>query len=119
MVDGNLKFTDHISGNTNNGYNPATGIFEAPETGRYSFKLHMNVYNTAETGYHYFIGFRVNGSNKYNLFGTSTQYSYSLDSRHFSVEYDLTKNDQVAFSVYTHSGTQFSADLFIEGKLEK
>ena len=119
MVTGNLKFTEHISGNTNNGYNPATGIFQAAEAGRYYFKLHLVVYNSAMTGYYYNIAFRVNGSPKYELFGTSTQYSYSYDSRHFSVEYDLTKNDQVAFDVTSHSGTKFSGWSFIEGKLEK
>ena len=119
MVKGYMKFTNHVGGNTNNAYNPASGIFKAPKTGRYSFKIKMDVNNTANTGYYYHIHFHVNGSDKSVVYGTSTLYGSPVDSRHFTIEYDLSENDEVALFVDTHSSTKFNRTSFFEGKLEK
>ena len=119
MNSGYIKFVNRMSGNHNNSYDPATGKFNAPRTGRYSFTIQMSVNNAEKTGYNYQISFRVNNENRYHLYATSTQYSYDKDSRHFKVEFDLARDDKVGFYLMSHTNAQFAGSSFIEGKLEK
>ena len=119
MQVGYINFTTCMGGNTKNAYDPTTGIFTAPQTGRYSFKILMVINNPKQSGYYYEIAFRVNDKAKYYLFGTSTLFSFSNDSRHFSVEYDLASGDRVGFYNLYHSDNTFDYYSFIEGKLVK
>ena len=117
MVSGNnLKFPNRLSGNSNGYFDGEK--FTAPITGRYRIGLHLMVYG-GEGPYYYHVYMRRSGSSIHYLTASGTRHSsYNADSRHFSVEVDLQKNENIYFYIAVHSsGISYISDSFMEGRL--
>ena len=117
MVRGtNLKFPNGLSGNPNGYFDGEK--FNAPISGRYRFGLHLQIYR-GEGPYYYNVHMQRSGSTDHYLSASGTRHSsYQYDSRHFSVEVDLQKNENIYFYIAVHSsGISYISDSFMEGRL--
>jgi len=121
-----LQFTTHMSGNEHGHFDPNTGSFTAPVTGRYSFGLSINT-GISSTGYYYSVRLRVNGGTQHAMYAAGDRSSYKSDGRFFTTELDLNQGAYVRY-VITHSSTNnlkyggkpdgtYGRQTFFEGKL--
>ena len=118
MANGNnLKFPTRLSGNSNGYFDGEK--FSAPITGRYRIGLYLDIYGGGG-GHYYWVQMKQSGSSIYTSIhdlvasGSSRAYDY----RHFAVEVELQKNENIYFYILGHSsGIHYNSFSFMEGRL--
>ena len=118
-----LQFPTHLSGNENGHFDPNTGRFTAPVSGRYSFGLSLRVWGSSGGEYNYRIYMQRGGSLIHTMIYSGTMSgSYKLDGRYFTTEVVLNRGQYVQFYIpgYFSSGLRYGgSQSYFEGKLIK
>jgi len=112
-----------MSGNENGNFDPNTGRFTAPVSGRYSFGLSLRVRSSSGGEYYYRIYMQRDGSTIHNMFYSGTMSASSkFDGRYFTAEVDLNRGQYVQYYIPGDfsSGLRYGQDQsYFEGKLIK
>ena len=110
-----LQFPNQFLGNSNGCFNSQSGTFTALVSGRYLFRLYLQVYNAYPNDYN--ISMKLNGSSKHYFYGTGSA-DRSQDSRFYEAELELVENDRVQFYIsYAANGLKYNMYSYLEGRI--
>ena len=114
----NLKFPTRLAGNDNGQFDGEK--YKAIVSGRYQIRLQLNIYG-GSGAYYYYVSMYRSGSTIHYLYASGQRHpNQSYDSRHFSMEVDLEKDQTIYFYIQSvSSGIKYSWISVMEGKLIK
>jgi len=112
-----------MSGDESGNFDPNTGRFKAPVSGRYSFGLSLMVYGGGGGGYDYNILLMKSRDEitKHDMYASGTRSGSNNDGRFFTTELELNKDEYVYYVIYDSSSglTYGRSQTYFEGKLIK